>query len=116
MTTPFGSALSAVQESIAALAGVSVVYSQGATTVTATAIPGRSDTDLETAEGVIRTDRSNDFIFKASDLGLVPQRGDTISWGSRLFAVTTPASGRHYEYSDPAQTVIRVHTKQINAS
>ena len=75
----------ALWSTIRPAAGESVSYSQGATTVTATAVPGSSPIVSETNDGAIRTDKTQDFIFKAADLlGVVPQRGDTITWGSTL--------------------------------
>jgi hypothetical protein len=116
MATPFESAASALWATINPAAGVDVVYSQGATTVTATAVPGNSPIISETTDGAIRTDKTQDWIFKAADLlGVVPRRGDTVTWGTRVFEVVQPAGERQYYYSDPYETIIRVHCKEISA-
>lgn len=117
MSTPLENAASALWSALKPAAGESVTYSQGATTVTATALPGSSPIVAETLEGTIRTDKSQDFVFKSADLlGVVPQRGDTIMWGSRKFEVIQPGADRQYYYSDPYQVMIRVHCKEISAS
>lgn len=117
MALPLEKAVDALWQAIKPAGGVDVSYSQGATTVTATAVPGTTRIDSESVDGIVRTDKVQDFIFKASDLlGLVPARGDTIAWDSRTFEVIQPAGTRQYSYSDQWQKVIRVHTKEINAS
>lgn len=116
MTLPLESAVDALWRAISPAGGVSVTYSQGATTITATAVPGTTRIEAENIDGAIRTDKVQDFIFNASALlGLLPARGDTIAWGSRLFEVVQPAGGRQYAYSDQYQRLIRVHTKEIYA-
>jgi hypothetical protein len=117
MTTPLENAASALWSALQPAAGESVAYSQGGTTVTATALPGSSPIVAETLDGTIRTDKSQDFVFKSADLlGLVPQRGDTITWGNRVFEVIQPGGDRQYYFSDPYQYMIRVHCKEISAS
>lgn len=101
--------------SLKTAAGVSVTYSQGATTVTAIAVPGNTAMEMQNTEGMVTTERIQDFIFAVADmLGVTPKRNDKITWGTRLFLVVHPAGGRQYDYADPYHTLYRVHTKEIN--
>lgn len=101
--------------SLKTAAGVSVTYSQGVSTVTATAVPGNTAMEMQNTEGMVTTERIQDFIFAVADLlDLIPKRNDKISWGSRSFLVVHPAGGRQYSYADPYHTLYRVHTKEIN--
>lgn len=117
MTLPFEKAVDALWQAVRPAGGVDVTYTQGATTITATAVPGNTRIEATNIDGAVRTDKAQDFIFLASDLlGLLPARGDTIAWGSRLFEVVHPAGGRQYAYSDQYQRMIRVHAKEIYVS
>ena len=108
-------AAGALWRSLKIAAGVDVTYTQGATTVTATAVPGNTAMEQQTTDGLVTTERIQDFVFLASDLlGLVPRRNDKILWESRLFQVVHPAGGRQYSFADPFHTMYRVHTKEIN--
>jgi hypothetical protein len=113
MTTPIENTVGALWSTIRLAAGVDVTYSQGATSITAVGIPGSSPIVSETADGAIATSKSQDFLFKAVDLlGVVPRRGDTVTWGTRTFEVVAQDGDRQYYYSDPYQTIIRVHCKE----
>lgn len=117
MVLPLESAVDALWQALRPAGGVAVTFSQGVTTISATAIPGTTRIEAESIDGAYRTDKIQDFIFKTEDLlGLLPARGDTIAWGTRLFEVIQPAGGRQYSYSDQFQRITRVHTKEIYAS
>jgi len=117
MASPLESAVAVAWSACNRAGGVSVAYSQGATTITASAVPGVAAIPSETIDGVIRTDNLHDFVFLTEDLmGLVPRRGDRVTWGTRLFEVVAPAGLRQYEFGDPYEITITVHCKEIAAS
>lgn len=116
MPTPHEVAVETLWVAQKAAAGVAVTYVQGATSVSLTGVPGRSLTEQESADGVVRTARVADFVFKQSELGLTPRITDTITWGSRKFAVQNPPGGRHFETVGQFSNLTRVHTKEVNAS
>lgn len=117
MTLPFESAVDVLWQALKPAAGVSVVYTQNETSIAADAIPGSTPIEVQTIDGMVRTDKTQDFLFQTADLlGLVPQRGDQIVWGSRQFEVIQPAGSRCYSFSDQYQRMIRVHTKEVYAS
>lgn len=75
-----------------AVFGVSVTYARGAQSVTVTAIPPDSDTQVVTAEGVRARTSGGEFQIEKADLVLggsavEPQRGDTITWGTKVYDV-----------------------------
>ncbi len=75
-----------------AVFGVPVTYARGAQSVPVTAIPPDSDTQVVTAEGVRARTSGGEFqILKASLVlggsAIEPARGDTITWGSKVYDV-----------------------------
>jgi hypothetical protein len=117
MTLPLETAVDALWQAIRPAAGVSVTYTQGQTTLTVYAVPGSTPIEVQTVDGVVRTDKTQDFVFQVSDLlGVVPQRGDTVVWDDRNFEVIQPAGGRCYSFSDQYQRMIRVHAKEVYGS
>ena len=114
MTLPLESAVDSLWSALKPAAGVSVTYTQDSTTLTVYAVPGSTPIESQTIDGVVRSDKTQDFVFKVSDLlGVTPQRGDVITWDSRTFEVIQPAGARCYSFSDQFQRMIRVHTKEV---
>jgi hypothetical protein len=113
---PLQSAVGALWQALRPAAGVAVTYTQGSTSLSIYAIPGFTEIDEQSEDGAIRTDKVQDFIFQASDLTVTPSRGDSVTWGSRVFEVVQPTGDRCYSYSDQYQRMIRVHTKEVYGS
>jgi hypothetical protein len=94
-------------------AGVTVTYTQSGQSKNLTAVPGRTLTEADFGEGVIRTDRMHDFIVNIDEFGLVPQRGDTISWDGRKYEVLNPTGGKHFDEIGPYKQLYRIHAKEV---
>ena len=99
-----------------------VVYQREAQQVTVRAIIGRKDFEVESAEGKLYF-RANDFLIHRVDLVLagqptVPERGDRIlvdfGAGLETFEVLPGDGAQPWEYSDPFETLFRVHTKKVS--
>ena len=114
MTLPIESAVGSLWSALKPAAGASVTYVQDATSFTAYAVPGSTPIEVQTADGAVRTDKTQDFIFKVADLEVTPTRTDTITWGSRTCEVVQPGGSRCYSYVDQYETLIRVHTKETS--
>ena len=115
MATPLANTVGILHTTLSCVGGESVVYVQGATTVSATALPGSSAIVAETLDGAIVSSKEQTFIFKTSDLGVTPQQGDTVTWGTRKFDVVQPDGERCYSYVDPYETMVRVFVQEGSA-
>jgi hypothetical protein len=102
--------------------GLSVVYSDGTNSVTLNVIPGETTFERETTPGLYTTTHSQDFLILAAELILdgavvLPQMGDTVTatigGSSVTYQVTSPDGDRHYRWSDPYKTVLRVFTMEV---
>lgn len=100
-------------------ASETVTYTQGNTAATLKATFGSQLLRVTDHQGRVKTERTaRDFIFALAAMtaaGLtLPQRGDkvTISTGE-VFEVTPYDSEAAWRYSDPFETLVRVHTKQV---
>lgn len=119
MTMPFlQQAVDSLRRSLQSSGGVTVRYAViGGSEIELTAIPGNTDTQAEFGDGVIRTERSHDFIIAIEDLGHVPQPGDRIVWDGRTYEVMNPTGlDKHYDEVGPYQQMYRIHTKQVYGS
>lgn len=98
-----------------ASAGQSVTYQQGSTSLALTATLGKTDlVDTDDDENALEF-RTTDFLFRASDLTVVPGPGDTIKaspdGSGCTYEVLPFPSGEYYRNEDPYGVRIRVHTK-----
>jgi len=115
--TTFQDDLSAALAMIRGGIGESITYSRGDDEVTVTAVIGRSTYEVDSLDGVFTEIAAVDFLVKASDLVLdsqevQPARGDSITWGTRLFEVLGGAVPPSHP-SDPQGQTVRVHTKEV---
>jgi len=99
-------------------AGTLCAYKRGNYTTTITATIGRSMIEAQGANGVIESWESRDYLLPFSDLPYgEPKRGDLIveefSGVSTFYEVTAPRGATVYT-SDAFQSVIRIHTKQVD--
>ena len=105
------------------LLSVSITYARGVDNATITAISEIISFDtVDIESGVVIRQDIRDFVFDSADLDLgagqvPPERGDTItltiSGSPSTYQVVDVAGGKHFEYEDPAQRLIRVHTKGV---
>ncbi len=106
-----------------AVASQAVSYRRGSASVSLHATVGSSLLKVTDTFGnvqVVRTER--DYLFTAADLVLsgirtTPQRGDVIddatSGVTAHYEILAPDGEPPWRYSDPAETMIRVHTKKV---
>lgn len=114
MPTNMQKAASALWRSVKSSAAVSVTYTQDSTSLSLDAVPGTTRVDAESADGMVRTHKEQDFIVNPDDLfGLLPTRGDRIVWGDRTFEVLHVVGGRPYQVSDVYGTMWRIHCKEV---
>jgi hypothetical protein len=99
-----------------------VVYQREAQQVTVRAIIGRKDFEVETAEGKLYV-RANDFLIHRVDLvfggqATLPERGDRIlvdfGQGTETFEVLPGDGTQPWEFSDPFETLLRIHTQKVS--
>ena len=103
-----------------------IVYVRGSDQVTVTAIIGRTLMKIEDGYGGVHmqwTDR--DFLIAPNELVLagsqvLPERGDTIHETLNgivfIYEVNAPGAETPWRWSDPHQTLLRIHTKQIGTN
>lgn len=118
--TMFADARTMLSTGLKDAAGVSVVYSRGETSLSITAIPGRTVFSSNQDGGARIEFGDRDYLIVASDLTYgEPALGDriaeTIDGTSTTFEVVTPNTGEPaWRWSDPAHTRWRIHTKQVS--
>jgi len=120
------SAIAEAAAGLLAVAGTSVTYSRGASSVAVTGVPARSLFEVDNGVDELREQvESLDWLFEAADLVLAsvtvtPQRGDKIAQavGSETltFEVLDIPNEGCYRWSDPQHTLIRVHARLVVAA
>lgn len=95
--------------------GVSITYARGENSTSAfVALVSSSVFETSTEFGIKRVE-TRDYSFKPSRLVIsatltLPQRGDKITEGSRVYLVTDPSGQPCYGYDDENRAMMRVHT------
>ncbi len=98
-----------------------ITYRRAAQTVIVNATLGRRDFEADSTEGRLYI-RANDFLVRTTDLvlggqAILPERGDQIdvdfSGQVATFEVLAQDGIPPWEYSDPHQLMLRIHTKRI---
>jgi hypothetical protein len=121
MADLLGAGLSWLTSKLNVHASRSVTYRRGGQQVVVDATLGRKDFEADTLEGRLYF-RANDFLIPAADLDLngqvvLPERGDLIDvdfGGSTVtFEVLAQDNLPPWEYADPHQTMLRIHTKRV---
>lgn len=112
-----------LKSALATGAGVSITYTRGIGSQTATAWVGRTVFTQQPLQGggvsVVFGDR--DYLIPVSSLTLTdpatPKRGDRITevvnGVSQTFEVIAPGGEPPWRYADPSQTIYRIHTKRV---
>ena len=97
--------------------GVAVTYARGATSISTTAVQGRTMWDAIGDVGPIIRVETPDFFVKVSSIIALgePEAGDRITEGSRVFEVMAPSGGGAvWQWANsPNRSVYRIHTKQV---
>jgi hypothetical protein len=124
VTTLFQKAKDWLFPKVQAAAGESVTYTRGATTLSLTAVVGRTifSSTIETVGARIEFGE-RDYLILASDLSSLgtPALGDriteTVGGSTRVYEVLPPASGDPpWRWSDPGMTIFRIHVKQVTTA
>jgi hypothetical protein len=95
-----------------------VVYQRGSSSVTIQATAGDSAI-AQLDQGIIVGYSTKDWLVTATDLVLngrqiVPEQGDTITHGGKVYRVASDASGeKPYRDSGSGGVVLRIFTKQV---
>lgn len=103
---------------VQAAAGATVTYARGATSLTVTAVVGRT-VFSSNADGGPRVEFGDrDYLVAVADLAalVAPRIGDRITDAAGLvFEVQEPNTGEPaWRYSDPDRTEFRVHCKRVS--
>lgn len=102
-----------------AVHGVDVTISRGASsTAISKAVPGRSQHDVTSNGQVVEQVQSRDYLIPVSayqfgGVATLPQRGDRITEGSKVYAVLAMGSEAQWRYTDQTQLILRIHTKEM---
>jgi len=119
MPTIFEQGVKAGQAMLNAVAGETVEYRRGKTSVVLTAIYSDKGYGADVEHDAVQSYQSDDFLIMAADILIggkvtAPQRGDqivrTIDGRVETYLVTNPPGRNVYERSGPAGRY-RVHTK-----
>jgi hypothetical protein len=100
-------------------AGTLCAYRRGNNTAQMTASISRSTFEAQGQNGVIEAWESRDYLVKTDELPYgEPRRGDiifeTLDGVATLYEVTAPRGVPIFHYADAFQTILRIHTKQID--
>lgn len=102
-----------------ASAGTLCAYKRGNNTAQFTASISRSTFEAQGQGGVIEAWESRDYLAKTDELPYgEPRRGDLIieelDGVATFYEVSAPRGVPVFHYADAFQTVIRIHTKQVD--
>ena len=112
----FGRAKSWLPATAKLAAGVTVTYTRGGTTVTVSAMQGRTVFASIQDGGPKIEFGDRDYLILATDLVLFgePAIGDRVVDTGEVYEVLTPGTGEPaWRWSDPAHAMYRIHTKQV---
>jgi hypothetical protein len=96
-------------------ASVPITYSRGMTTISGlTAIRGSTPYEASDAEGIIHRTIARDYLLKADTFPFsdMPRDGDIITDDGDHYLVHSMTGERPWRYSDPGQSILRIHTKK----
>lgn len=114
----FGDAIGCLSTSLQSVAGTTITYRRlGETPLSITATVGQTVFEQDSQFGIL-TITARDYIIplaSISDLG-EPRRGDKITEGDEEYEVLSLNNSPPFRYSDHGKTILRIHTKQIEAS
>jgi hypothetical protein len=101
-------------------AGRAVTYSRNGNDATITATIGRSQFESQNQSGVIENWESRDYLLPAGDLPFgEPRRGDQlleeINGELLVFEVSAPRGVPVFHFGDAFRSIVRIHTKAIEA-
>jgi len=123
MSTLMERAVTMAARAMPAAAGGDIVYQRGGELSGEIAATfGKTEFQVESAEGVRIEHTDRDFIFLMANLVvggvlILPEKGDLITIlggpAGEVFEVLAPGGAQVYRACDPAGVLIRVHTKKV---
>lgn len=105
--------------SLFSVVGVTVDYKtlDGAISTETSAIVGKTTHEIDTDVGIL-TKETRDYIFKTTELNLIPTVGDkveeTIGDELYIYEVHNPSGNDAWYHPDPQKQYIRVHTQLVD--
>jgi hypothetical protein len=93
-----------------------VTYRREAADIVVNATFGRTEYEVEDECGVRVVEQVTDFLILADELSPMfyePEAGDQIVADGRLHEVLALSGQGHWRWSDPYQTMMRIHTKDM---
>lgn len=117
MSSLMDNALGQVLQTTRRLAGATITYRRGLTSVSLTAVPGETRVEAQDSGGAIIQARVRDWLIEAAtlvldDVLITPEPGDAIETASETYEVADLDGLPCWRWSDTAQTTIRVHTRR----
>ena len=119
MPDALADATAALAAALSGACGVAVTYRRGETAVEATAWRSYRTGQVDAGTGILEEFETWDWLLPAAALGALapPRPGDRIAApDGAVYEVAGLAGQRHYQYSDAAKTVVRIHTKLVAAA
>lgn len=104
---------------LSAHASVTCAYKRGANTTQFLATIGRSQFEAANQNGVLENWESRDYIVRTEALPFgKPNRGDIIvqelNGTPTFYEVSAPTNLPVFHFADAAQTMVRIHTRQLD--
>lgn len=119
MSSAMNIAIAQLADTLESVAGRSVVYRRGDTSLAIVAVVGDTRAFVLDGSGNQVEHRVRDYLIRSADLGgLEPRAGDRIEEtepgeGANVYEVFAPAGDAVARPSDPAGVVWRVHTQLV---
>ena len=116
MPEVFADATAALAQALAGACGLAVTYRRGETAVDVTAWRSYRTGEVDDGTGILVEFESWDWLVPAAALGALglPRPGDRIEAPDAcIYEVLGPTGRRHFQYSDAAKTLLRIHTKLV---
>jgi poly(3-hydroxybutyrate) depolymerase len=103
-----------LQSSVFTAAAVTISYRRSTTTLNLSAIPGRSDTQATTPEGLVITNRETEFLVKRANLAALwpPIAGDVITNGTKTYRTVRRQTGEVWRTCDQTTDTVRITVQE----
>jgi hypothetical protein len=113
MTNMLNSGLDWLEQRMLGHCSDAVEYHRDNNAFTVAAVFGKTDIEIDDQAGISVSSFVWDFLIDAATLGLIPQAGDVIAVGGRLYEVMNLSGRGCWRWTGPNQRTYRIHTKDI---
>jgi hypothetical protein len=108
-----------MRSQLLASVSIEVTYHRNTSSVTLSAVVGTTTFEAVNEYGIVERVQTRDYLIPSKELILggsptLPMAGDRITEGAREFEVTAQGGEPAFRYSDPSQTILRIHTKGVH--